>query len=483
MAKNQHLSASSDLIAARKQAIIDELIRQQEEADLWVRYQVINNDRIDILCEEVLGYNLEDFHNEILKFQFHHEHGLILAPRGFGKTTIGTIARVVFEILKNPNISILLASRVTGNAEDILDEVSGHFVKNEKFIRIFGNLVGTPWYSRQITVANKTKISKEPTVNTIGSDSGVVGKHYDLVICDDLVDEENSRTEHMREHVRNWFYMSLYPTVKPGGRLWVVGTRYHFEDMYGHLLEHEFKNAYIRIPALNDAGISAWEDRFSTKLLFERKAAMGAIIFNAQYMNDVDMMKGEVFKHEWTKVVSTLPAFTKGTYMGIDLAIGEESKHDFYVRVNIGISEDLNIYVIDVLMKRLTFRKQTEDIRDALHLHDPVRTGIESNNYQRAQYQNVKAEEPDFIFVPIVMKVDKMTRAWRATKYFESGRVHFHNSVEFARDLLVKFPDAKGSKDLFDAIDMALTVAFRKTKRNVRPPEDEPGILSPKGIS
>ena len=473
------LSAASDLILARKQAALRELHQQEEEYETWVKYQVLVNGRIDILCEEVLGYTLEEFHHDMLRFQFLNDQGLILAPRGFGKTTIAAIGKIIYEILIDPNISILLASRVTSNAEDIMREVRGHFEGNDKFKRIFGDLVGKSWFSRQITVANRTKVAKEPTVNTVGADSGVVGKHYDLVICDDLVDEENSRTEHMRDHTRKWFYMSLLPTVKPGARLWVIGTRYHYDDMYGYLLEHEFKDHHLRIPALDDAGHSIWEERFSTQILLDRKTAMGAVIFNAQYMNDVELMKGEVFQAEWCKLIhpAKLPSFAKGTYMGVDLAIGEDSKHDFYVRVNIGVDADLNIYVIDWLMKHLTFHQQTADIRMALLEHDPVRSGIEVNNYQRAQYQNVKKDEPTFHLIPITTKVDKMTRAWRSTKYFEAGRVYFLSTLENARDLLVRFPDAKGSKDLFDALDMAISVAFRKIRRNVRDPKNEPGVL------
>ena len=477
--KPEILSPASDLILARKQDTLRELERQEEEYETWIKYQVLKNDRIDILCEEVLGYTLEPFHHDILRFQFQNDQGLILAPRGFGKTTIGTIGKIVFEILKDPNISILLASRVTGNAEDMLKEVRGHFEDNEKFKRIFGSLVGKGWYSRQITVANRTKVAKEPTVNTVGSDSGVVGKHYDLVICDDLVDEENSRTEHMRVHVRKWFYMSLLPTVKPGARMWVIGTRYHFDDMYGYLIDHEFKDRFLHIPALDENGRSIWEARFSTKILLERKGAMGTVIFNAQYMNDVEMMKGEVFQPEWCPLIhpENAPDFIKGTYVGVDLAIGDESKHDFYVRAVIGVDAELNIYVIDVLMKHLTFHQQTSDIRMALMEHQPIRSGIEANNYQRAQYQNVKKEEPDFHLIPITTKVDKMTRAWRATKYFEAGRVYFYSTLENMRDLLVRFPDAKGSKDLFDALDMAISVAFRKMRRKTRDPGSEPGVL------
>ena len=66
--------------------------------------------RIDLLATAVLGYELRPFHRELLEFQSTvGSQGLALAPRGYGKSTVLTIARSVYEVLRNPNIRILIA--------------------------------------------------------------------------------------------------------------------------------------------------------------------------------------------------------------------------------------------------------------------------------------------------------------------------------------------------------------------------------------
>ncbi len=65
----------------------------------WVRRQVIEHDRIDILITYVLGYQLEPFHMSLLRFQFAHPDSLQLVFRGAGKTTIATISKVIHLLL------------------------------------------------------------------------------------------------------------------------------------------------------------------------------------------------------------------------------------------------------------------------------------------------------------------------------------------------------------------------------------------------
>lgn len=63
---------------------------------------------------------------------------LQLAPRGVGKSTILTITRAVYEILKDPNIRNLIASNTQLHAEVFLREIKLHLEHNVRVLDYFG---------------------------------------------------------------------------------------------------------------------------------------------------------------------------------------------------------------------------------------------------------------------------------------------------------------------------------------------------------
>src|SRR5574343_510273 len=92
-----------------------------------------------------------------------HGKQMTLPFRGAGKSTVGTIARVIFEILKNPNIIILIASNTQLQAEIFLREIRNHFEANDKLREIFGDFVGPKWDAREIVVKGRTAKHKAST--------------------------------------------------------------------------------------------------------------------------------------------------------------------------------------------------------------------------------------------------------------------------------------------------------------------------------
>lgn len=257
----------------------------------WIRRQVIENDRIDILAIEVLGLQVQPFHLALMKFQFDHAENLQLCFRGAGKSTTCTEVKVIHLLLKNPNLRILIASKTLMNAQGFLKNIKAHFETNERLSEIFGSYydpkrVGK-WDDREIEVLPRTIVAKEASVTCVGVEGTVVSKHYDVIISDDLVDEDNSRTKLQRDKTRTWFYNTLMPTLEPPdpkvphrGEHHMLGTRYHYDDLYGHLIANELAEHHQIIPALDVNGKSPWPEKYPAKWFAERRRRAGLIIFN-----------------------------------------------------------------------------------------------------------------------------------------------------------------------------------------------------------
>ena len=72
-----------------------------------------------------------------------------------------------------------------------------------------------------------------PTVAAYGTGGAITGSRADLVLADDLLDFENSRTAHQRDLVEQWLHNSLLSRRKSRtGRAIVIGTAWHSNDIY-----------------------------------------------------------------------------------------------------------------------------------------------------------------------------------------------------------------------------------------------------------
>ena len=55
-------------------------------------------------------------------------------------------------------------------------------------------------------------MAKEPTVNGCRSGDRMHRRHYDMLICDDLVIADNAATDVQRKKISDYYYSSLIPT-------------------------------------------------------------------------------------------------------------------------------------------------------------------------------------------------------------------------------------------------------------------------------
>lgn len=500
-----------------RQTAIDTYKKQKLVEKEWLKDQIINHGRIDLLMIHVLDYDkLQDFHmmmwlhqkNEFVDVEGQHWH-MGLAPRGGGKSTILTIANIILDIIQNPNIRILIASKTDTNSIGFLREIKQK-LESDKFIEIFGAQVGKIWNDGEITVLARKSAAKEPTVSTVGYTGALASKHFDKIYADDLVDEENSKTEAQRTKLKTWLYKILHPTLEPDGDMNIIGTRYHPEDIYGELIDTVFteknkkgkvtKQNYIRIPCMMKKRISKktklkykrkrkeipehkkwmsfWPEKFSVKYLLRLKRQQGTIIFNSQYMNDVEAMKGKIFKVDWFEWYKTDEINMKGIriFQGVDLAIKQKENADKFAHCTIGVCpKTLNIYVLDYYNRVTHYTKQKKVIGDKFRRFDPVRVAIEANGYQDALRQDMKTDKKlyDVRAVPIFTDTDKTLRAWKLSAYFERGQVFLKEGMHELQSHLLAMPDGR-YKDLFDSLDIAITTAFGKKKNNRA---QEPGCI------
>jgi predicted phage terminase large subunit-like protein len=416
----------------------------------------------DILSmARLLGNEVAAVHERMAEAAL-HQRSLVLAPRGFGKSTLLSVVRSISEIVRNPDVRILLVSNVQAQAEAFVREIRSHLEQNHLLRGIYGEFTGSKWSDGEFIVSCRKKILKEPTMFATGVGGAIISRHFDIIICDDIVDEENARTQAQREKLRVWFFKVLLPCLEPDGRLCIVGTRYHYRDLYGLLIENGFVPTATIIRAINENGESAWPERFPIEKLEHIRREAGTIIFNAQYQNDTEAMKGAVFKEEWLQFYDSPPESLR-VYQGVDLSIAQTDSADFFAVVTIGVDALANIYVLDCYQARISFRQQTAAILQKFLRFDPLKVAIESNAYQAAQADTLK-EMGVMRVTKVFTKNDKLSRAWKLSSFFEDGRVYLGRNMQEMVEQLLAFPQADHD-DLFDALDFAVGLALNRMPR------------------
>ena len=482
--------------------VLDSVYVAQEKKDLLIREIILTADfptAYYTVCKYITCRTLQPLHLSLIDNISGNLSSIDLAPRGFGKSTVGDVDYCITRILRDPDVRIMIGSKTQTQAEAFLKEVRAHFEQNVNLIRIFGDWRKSRdnvWNDKEFTVNRRKVIKKEATLTALGASGAVVSKHFDIIIGDDLVGFENARTEAQRHKLKEWFYSSLFPTLEPDGEIHILGTRYSPLDLYEDLIRSKNYKVNIQraINTVDGRELSLWEEKFSLARLLKIREESGLIIFNMQYQNDTELAKGKIFKYRYFQhfeeynvdydlgIVKVKVLDANGVpywipvriYMGADLAISEKEteKNDYFVLMVIGVDKDKNVYVLDYLKERLTFNAQINAVMDYGKVKFPMveRIGVETVQYQKSLAQELRR----LSLLPVVniqTSKDKVTRAMRRSALFENGKVYFRIGMEDLEECLLMFPDVDHD-DLFDGLDFALTVADQGSAVRILKRED-----------
>lgn len=156
----------------------------------------------------------------------------VFFPRGHGKTESGSVVFPTWKILDDPRVRIAVISKT----KSIAAERTGKVVESvERWAPRFGVEIDSAASTQLTTAAND---HKEPTITPYGLESQITGKHFDIIIWDDIADWENQRTERQRRNVRQFFRDYSTNLIDPdsviegGGVQAMIATRKHLQDIY-----------------------------------------------------------------------------------------------------------------------------------------------------------------------------------------------------------------------------------------------------------
>lgn len=427
--------------------------------------------------EYVFGHQPAAHHTELIEFILERlerrENGVILEPRGHAKTTWGNTILLAWLIARNPNIRVGLISNTAKQSNDFSRAIRWTYESSDRHREVFGNLVGPKWTDVEWVQRNSPLAgTKDVTMYSAGAGGAIISKRFDLILCDDILDEENCSTPEQREKVSNWFWKTLKPCLAPGGSVIVLGTRWAEDDLYQELIEEKKWPSLVRGAIYYDEDDrdtrrnpkALWPELWPLDKLEQERADLGSALFACAYMNDISgLMEGNIFRRDWWKdrYFDRLPEGKNYTFrMGVDLASSVKESADWTARVVVAEDEQRNVYVLSVYRdKRETGHRQF--VIDGYNAFPNIsKITVETNQFQSALVQELLGTTS----LPVVGKradVDKVTRARAVAARYESGKVYHHRSLsgsDFEIEL-TQFP--KGHDDMIDALGYAMEVGAR----------------------
>ena len=357
-----------------------------------------------------------------------------------------------------------------------MSEIKATLEHNQLLLLLFPFLAqGKKWTDNEITIIGMTETRKEASVTALGYGGALTGLHFWKIIVDDIVDFENSRTEHQRNKVIEWIGLTLMPMLREGpeesGEIHWNGTRYHQKDLYDlHLKAGITTNENSHRAIINEEkGEVLWPELFPLKrlLAIRKKPTVGSLRFNAQYQNDTQLMKAGVlfksknFKYFW-KIAEDIYEDQDGNKFGYrdlaifqtcDLAISKKVTADYFAVLTFGLSKAGNFYIFNVYRKRLTPGEQAEFIVSNYMRWKAARIGIEATQFQVMMQQEVN-KNSGVAARPLYPNLDKVTRSITAQTKYETGKI-FHNQnmsnlEDFETELTI-FPEGDND-DMVDCV-------------------------------
>lgn len=382
---------------------------------------------------------------------------LDLWAREHYKSTIITYAGVIQEILRDPEITVGIFSYKVGKAAEFLGQIRRELSENQVLKSCFPDVLWSdpvkecarkrlPWSETAITVKRKSN-PKEPTIQACGLVDGMpTGSHFRLRVYDDVVTKDNVTTPEMIHRTTEaWELSGFLGTMD--GRVWYIGTRYHFNDTYKTIIERGAAEPRL-YPATSNGLTSGDPVLLTNERLADLRRDMGPYTFACQMLQNPVADEAQGFKREWIEYFDSPESRGMNRYILVDPANEKKKTSDYTAMFVVGLGADNNYYVLDIVRDRLNLSERWQKL---LRLHQkwkPLAVGYEKYGIQAdVQYFREKMAEMNYRFhiTELGGQTKKEDRIRRLIPVFENRRVYLPESLWYVdyegrkRDLVREF--------------------------------------------
>jgi predicted phage terminase large subunit-like protein len=188
----------------------------------------------------------------------------------------------------------------------------------------------------------------------------ITGRRADLILIDDPIKSwADAESQVARDALYDWYRAELTARLKPGGRIVLMMTRWHEDDLAGRLLAAEGGWTCLSLPALavagdamgRDVGQALWPEWQDAAAIARRRSEVGERAFAAMYQQMPRPPEATLFDVRKIEVVVELPVLAR-TVRAWDLAaslVQAGRNPDYTVGLKLGLTDRQTLIVLDVV--------------------------------------------------------------------------------------------------------------------------------------
>jgi predicted phage terminase large subunit-like protein len=289
-------------------------------------------------------------------------------PPGSAKTTYASILFPAWWFSQHPSSSVILTSHTA--------DLAKYFGKQGRDVaREYSWQLGYGLKSRMGAAGHWQTLDKSEFF-AAGVRGPLTGHRADLAIIDDPVKSQaDADSPRLREQLWSWFRADLTTRLKPNGRIVLIMTRWHPDDLAGRLLAQDPDEwSVLRLPAVaedNDPlgripDAALWPDWENDAALLRKRNTMGQRAWSALFQQSPRLIEGSLFKTDCIDIFDEAPARFNGQVVRAwDLASTTTSggnDPDWTVGVKLARADTGRFIILDV--KRL--RGSPRTVEDAI---------------------------------------------------------------------------------------------------------------------
>lgn len=304
-----------------------------------------------------------------------------------------------------------------------------------------------------------------------GVQGPITGRRADLIVIDDPVKSwAEGENKGARDTLYDWYRAELSARLKPRGRIVLIMTRWHEDDLAGRLMARGHGWEQLCLPALAEAGDplgrapgeALWPEWQDAEAIGRLRAEIGERTFAALYQQRPRPPLAALFQVEKISILAEAPAVAR-CIRAWDLAAtaaGGGGNPDYTVGLKLGQTTDDRLIVLDVLRfqappgeveARLLAAARLDGTAAVLALpQDPGQAG-------KAQVAGLIRRLAGYQVLASPEQGSKIARATPAAIQVEAGNV-FMVAAPWNDALLAElaaFPDAE-KDDQVDALSRAV---------------------------
>ena len=491
-------------MARLPQEVIDlepesESLSSSEQDELRCRLVEEAKSNLYFLARSILGFDqlVPDFHKPLCRHveDPRYKRKLFLLPRGTYKTTLITKANSIQQIIRNPEVRILIASATNENAQKILWEIRLKLETNQLLRWLFPDLVpdlakANRWNNSEILI-NRQGTYSEATIEAIGVGGTVTSRHYDIQVRDDIINEVIAASPTEMAKAKEWlgYTDGAYVNLKRGVEL-IIGTRYGVGDPYGDILRDAVPNTsalpdfygrafessgylcYMRAARENDK-LTCPELLDDTALELIKKNR-GKRIYSSQYLNYPFTSETKSFDRAWLRYYDYDPDGNVEIRMGdgskqivplsglyitvrVDPASGESSStRDRSAVIVDGIDPRGRVFILEAWARKCKWFELFEQMCQMYRRYHPAKVGIETVAMAKVMGTQFREYARKQSLSPYCVELKTAGRAkeLRISAYdarFEAGEIFIRPSMHDFVNEYEAFPDPSVPDDLLDA--------------------------------